>query len=164
MQKQIRLPKIVAIQHGAPVDAAPPTHATQAMDVTAGGEATASAANTEDPGPVVDDTQSCTTVPSSASALLPSAKKWMTGPQLASILQPKFDKAGKKCAVPSAATPNSHVSSTYGRRTRQPKEALSDCHSSVTFPSCTGGSPMSWSIPSVIRRVSEPPLHSNSCA
>ena len=45
----------------------------------------------------VEDTTSTTTIPSSASALIPSARKGMTGPQMASLLQVKFDTGGRRC-------------------------------------------------------------------
>ena len=46
----------------------------------------------------VEDTTSTTTIPSSASALIPSAKKGMTGPQMAALQQVKFDTGVKRCA------------------------------------------------------------------
>ena len=54
--------------------------------------------------------QSCSTSPSSASVLMPSARKGLTGPQLASVLQSqfdkdgKFDKEGRRCAAAQSHT------------------------------------------------------------
>ena len=65
-------------------------------------------------GAVAADTaevsQSCSTFPSSASVLMPSARKGLTGPQLESVLQSKFDKDGKfdkegrRCAAAQSHT------------------------------------------------------------
>ena len=54
----------------------------------------------------MDDSNSTSTYPSSASALIPSAKKGLTGPQLASVLQVKYDTGGKRCADAQPRTQN----------------------------------------------------------
>ena len=61
-----------------------------------------------------EETTSTTTIPSSASALIPSAKKGMTGPQMASLLQVKFDTGGKRCAhaQPCHARHSPHTTSS----------------------------------------------------
>ena len=61
-------------------------------------------------GSISEGSQSCSTFPSSASVLMPSARKGLTGPQLASVLQSefdkdgKFDKEGKRCAAAQSHT------------------------------------------------------------
>ena len=88
-----------------------------------------------------DETQSCSTVPSSASAMFPSARKGMTGPQIAAVLASKFDQGGKRCATPplSRSPRGAHDIPRYflERLLAQPLNQ----HISVTTSSCTRGYP-----------------------